>query len=255
MKNDASMKSEDSKEKSMWSIIFKEVAKVVATLIAKEGTKKGLELAPGFFSKVKKWWEGKCIAIIGPTASGKNSFFSRLKNEEIPSEHIQTRSAENVEVFNFKYSLPDKTSIEFKCKNSINIGGEIDERERRWLKACKNADVIFYLIDYEKLSDKIKEKREEAQERIEDDFRWLKKNISEFKAGHGIYILINKVDENPVEKIKPHLENLEISAHEILRDDYKRIDGVYPICMKDEYLFKTYFTEILQKVAQSNALT
>jgi len=64
---------------------------------------------------------------------------------------MQTRGSEQLETFNLIYTLPDGTRLDLKCKNCINTGGEIDERERYWLTACQHADVIFYLVDGEKL--------------------------------------------------------------------------------------------------------
>jgi hypothetical protein len=53
-------------------------------LVSFPGTEKQLvRLVKG----VIDWWSGKKIAVIGPTASGKDSFLARLQNREIPEVH------------------------------------------------------------------------------------------------------------------------------------------------------------------------
>ena len=42
------------------------------------------------------WWSGKKIAVIGPTASGKDSFLARLQNREIPEIHSNSPMGEKI---------------------------------------------------------------------------------------------------------------------------------------------------------------
>ena len=59
------------------------------------GTRKQLgRLAKG----ARDWWSGKKIAVIGPTASGKDSFLARLQNREIPEVHSNTPMGETVTI-------------------------------------------------------------------------------------------------------------------------------------------------------------
>lgn len=240
----------------MWQKLLMQALGALVTTMTKDGIKH----APGWYSKVKDWWDGKCIAIIGPTAAGKNSFFSKLKMENAPVEHIQTRGAEAIATFKFAWPLSDKTEVNFRCKNSINVGGEIDERERYWLQSCSSSDVIFYLVDFDKLS------REpgETKERIRSDLIWIASNISQFKSGSSIHILINKVDvllseckdlsdieENISKGLEPYLKDIESSANKILGVYFDRITGVSPISMNNAYLFSIYFAAVLQAVFKS----
>ena len=66
---------------------------------------KWLMLAPDALKKIVKWWNGKTIAIVGDTASGKNSFYNCLREKEPPSEHIQTRGMEKVDSFIVKRNI------------------------------------------------------------------------------------------------------------------------------------------------------
>lgn len=230
---------------------------VIITTVIREVAK----IAPDIAEKLKNWWNGKCIAVIGPTASGKNSLFNKLKRQDAPLEHIQTRGAEEVGTFDFDWPLPDKSKIEFKCKRSINVGGEIDERERYWLKSCEDADVIFYLVDITKLNDAPIPTRN----RIQSDLKWLAANIPNIKAESCIHILINKVDQlisdcDPADVramiedgVGPHLNELEQISRKILGPNFVRISGISPISMTDGHLFSTYFTSTLQAVFDSRA--
>lgn len=241
----------------MWAKLLGQALSAIVLTAARQLTK----AAPEILSKVKNWWNGKCIAIIGPTASGKNSLFSKLKREEAPTEHIQTRGSEEVGTFNFKWPLPDRTKIDFKCKRSVNVGGEIDERERYWLSSCKDADVIFYLVDITKL----KSHPDATQRRIQSDLKWISANVHNFKAESCIHILINKVDSlisgcDPIDvtdtvesSVGAHLAELERISRKILGPNFSRISGISPISMTDNHLFTTYFTATLQAVFNAKA--
>jgi len=243
----------------MWQQLLRQALGVLVTTITRDVSKS----APEWYSELKSWWTGKCIAIIGPTASGKNSFFNKLKRENAPTEHIQTRGAEEVGTFKFTWPLPDKTEVYFKCKNSINVGGEIDERERYWLQSCSGADVIFYLIDLDRLSNN----PDETKDRIKSDFKWIASNISQFKANSSIHILTSKVDmllngcqdpsgiEEKISKgLECYLEDIEGSAKKILGVYFHKITGISPISMTDSYIFSIYFTAVLRTVFKSKAI-
>lgn len=241
----------------------------LATLgyIFKEGGKwlvdNGPEHAKKFAAYVKSlvaYWKGKSIAIIGPTASGKDHMFSNLRNEDPPNEYNKTRSSESVDTFDIEWPLPDAPDVEFKCRKSMNVGGEIDQRERFWLQACKNADIIFYLVDVENLRDN----KEKTSKRIRNDLKWLGSNMKNFKPSAKIHVLFNKIDtftngtapdeledvikENTLEDI----ETFSASAQKILKDNFGKLSGFTPISMVDEYLFNTYFTIALQQIYVSD---
>ena len=241
----------------MWAkLLGQALSAIVST-----ATRKITEAVPEIYGKLKNWWNGKCIAIIGPTASGKNSLFSKLKREDAPAEHIQTRGSEDVGNFKFKWPLPDRTTIEFKCKRSVNVGGEIDERERYWLNSCKDADVIFYLVDITKL----KSHPDATHRRIQSDLKWISANIHNFKAESCVHILINKVDSlisecDPADVIDTversagvHLAEIERISKKILGPNFSRISGISPISMTDGHLFANYFTATLQAVFNAKA--
>jgi hypothetical protein len=89
----------------------------------------------------KDWWDGKCIAIIGPTASGKNSLFNKLKGSEAPTTHVQTRGTEEIGTFDFHWPLPGKGEVKFTCRRSINEGKPTNAIGTT--ESCSGSDVIF----------------------------------------------------------------------------------------------------------------
>ena len=245
-------KPDNKGENKMWGKIFE---KVITAVVMKSATE-GLKQIVKSYAKVKDWWNGKSIAVIGSTASGKNSFFNKLKLEEIPNQHIQTRGSEKVKTFKFEYGMPDRSKIHFRCTKSFNVGGEIDERERYWLQSCEDADVIFYLIDFGKLMSH----SDDTINRISSDFEWLSTHLPYFKADSYIHVLVNKIDlllgdeksskdkETILADSKPQLEKIEEIAKKIFGSHFGRISGINPISMKDSYLFSQFFTITLESV-------
>lgn len=236
--------------------LFEKIFEKIVTVIAMALTKQAIEKTPGVLRNIAEWWNGKSIAVIGPTASGKNSMFNRLKHQAPPDEHVQTRGAEQVGKFNIKWTLPDSTTFNITCKNSINVGGELDERERYWLQSCNQADVIFYLIDGEKLV----AESEKTLLRIKDDLKWIARQIHSFKPSVAIHLLVNKVDcfvegvpvENSQkvisEKILEEIKIIDDISQKIFGAYFKKITGLGPVSMVDDFLFKAYFTEALQQI-------
>ncbi len=119
----------------------------------------------------REWWSGKKIAVIGPTASGKDSFLARLQNRDIPHVHANSPMGEKVDSFKVKLALSHHQVIDITCKGVINIGGETDYRDAPagWLAVCEDADVIFYVMTIKDLD----EKRFLKGRRIREDLDWL----------------------------------------------------------------------------------
>lgn len=242
-------------KESMWAKIFMNVVTNLVNSLSKDT----LKTIPDAYKRLRSWWNGKCIAVIGPTASGKNSMYSKLKREKAPTEYIQTRGAEEVGTFKFIWPLPDKSTIEFQCKRSINVGGEVDERERYWLQSCTGADVIFYLVDSERLA----ENTGQTLVRIKEDLKWMASNFPNFKSKATVHILLNKVDiftsNIPPERIEEFIKNslsekiekIEDISKKILGEYFERITGVSPISMTDSFLFSKYFTASLKQISKS----
>jgi signal recognition particle receptor subunit beta len=229
----------------------------VMHILAPDAVDSVIKRIPEWIAGIKGWWTGKTIAIIGPTASGKNSMFSRLQHHPIPTEHVQTRGAEKVENFNVKWTLAANESVDFKCKRALNIGGEVDERERFWPQACEEADVIFYLLD----SKKFKEEEKATLQRFREDMRWLKANLRHFKPTVSVHLLLNKIDlsfgpdvyaDVAKDAMKGQVSIVEEIAEETLGDEFKRsrVTGVTPISMADSTLFGIHFSAALSQIAE-----
>lgn len=237
---------------SEWVKLF---FKAVTTVVMNAGPV--IKKIPEWVAGVRDWWTGKTIAIIGPTASGKNSMFSRLQYQPIPAAHVQTRGAEKIGKFKVKWTLADNEYVDFKCKRALNIGGEVDERERFWRQACEEADVVFYLLD----SEKFKKDETATLQRFKEDMRWLKANLRHFKSTVVFHLLLNKIDltfgpdlyaDSSVKSMKGLVSIMEKVAEESLGRGFKRsrVTGVTPISMADSRLFDTYFSEALSQISQ-----
>lgn len=181
--------------------------------------------------------------------------FSRLRKDPIPTEHIQTRGAEKVTDFKVSWPLPQGEHVDFHCKRSINVGGEIDERERYWLQTCEGADVIFYLLDSVKLG----ESHVATIERFRDDMRWLVTNFRHFRPSVTVHLLLNKIDltlgpyphtSSALNSMKDLVDSMEREAKNALEEYFKRVTGVTPISMADEHLFNKYFASTLSAVSE-----
>lgn len=238
----------------MWIKALEKFVSMLVSAVFKEA----LERVPEVWQKAKEWWSGKTIAVIGPTASGKNSMFNRLKKIPPPSEHVQTRGAEQVGKIEIDWTLPDSTKFSMTCKKNINVGGEVDERERYWEQSCTGADVIFYLVDGSKLV----LDQGTTLIRVRDDIKWLAKKIHSFKPGVVIHILINKIDiaitakskdaarEEMISLFAPGIHGLETLLQGVLGKYNKMISGVTPISMLDDYYFRYYFSEALIEIRE-----
>jgi len=86
---------------------------------------------------------GKKIAVIGPTASGKDSFLARLQNQEIPQIHSNSPMGEKIKSFDVKLALSNRKVVDITCKGVINIAARLTIATRhRWLPYV-GRDVVF----------------------------------------------------------------------------------------------------------------
>lgn len=258
-KQDKNSSGKNSKKtgQDMWQKIGSEILKLIIAPVAKDYIKKSPEL----LSSLKKWFYGKNIGILGATASGKNSFFNRLKGKDLDAQYAQTRGTEKVETFEISYRLSENDYIKFKCKNAVNVGGETDEKDRYWSDIAKSADILFYLIDIEK----IEQQNEIYIERLRDDLFWIYSHSSQMKPNSKLYLILNKIDvlvgdyktsedyENHIsESIKNSYQLIKNIVKNIFENtnktDFNFISGIYPISMKDKYLFDKYFFHIISDI-------
>jgi len=190
------------------------------------------------------WWTGKKIAVIGPTASGKDSFLARLQNQEIPRVHSNTTMGETVKAFDVKLALSNRQMIDITCKGVINIGGETDYRDdpSGWLSVCEDADVVFYVMTVDDLS----QKRFLKGRRIRQDLDWLLTAMPHLKQGALIHILINKIDQEIeshtdyqalAEELSRELAALDRTVRSVLHPYERRYTGATLISMKNKQIY------------------
>jgi GTPase SAR1 family protein len=201
------------------------------------------------------WWSGKKIAVIGPTASGKDSFLARLQNREIPRVHSNSPMGERVNSFRVKLALSHRQAINITCKGVINIGGETDYRDAPsgWLSVCRDADVVFYMMTVKDLSKKtfLKSKR------VRSDLDWLLTALPHLKRDALIHILINKVDEEIeshtdypalARELAEELRALDKTVNHVLHPYEARYTGATLISMKNKQIYTLAIHDVLRSV-------
>jgi len=204
---------------------------------------------------VIEWWSGKKIAVIGPTASGKDSFLARLQNQEIPRVHSNSTIGERIKSFDVKLALSNRQVIDITCKGVINIGGETDYRDAPsgWLSVCKDADVVFYVMTVNDLS----KRRFLKGRRIRQDLDWLLTALPHMKRGALVHILINKVDEQIeshtdyralAEELVEELSELDKIVREVLHPYEARYTGATLISMKNKQIYTRAINIVLRAV-------
>jgi hypothetical protein len=201
------------------------------------------------------WWSGKKIAVIGPTASGKDSFLARLQNQEIPQIHSNSPMGEKIKSFDVKLALSNRRVIDITCKGVINIGGETDYRDAPsgWLSVCMDADVIFYVMTVNDLSGK----RFLKGRRIRQDLDWLQSALPHLKQDVLIHILINKIDEQIeshtdyqalAEELAQEIAALDRTVRNVLHPYEARYTGATLISMKDKQIYTRAINIVLRSV-------
>jgi len=205
--------------------------------------------------RVLDWWSGKKIAVIGPTASGKDSFLARFQNREIPKVHSNSQMGEKIKSFRVKLALSRHQAIDITCKGVINIGGETDYRDAPsgWLAVCKDADVIFYMMTIRDLSGS----RYLKGRRIRQDLDWLLTAMPHLKQGVLIHILINKIDEEIeshtdyralAEELAKKLATLDQTVKNVLHPYEAGYTGATLISMKNKQIYTRAINIVLRSV-------
>jgi hypothetical protein len=202
-----------------------------------------------------EWWSGKKIAVIGPTASGKDSFLARLQNQEIPKVHSNSPMGEKVRSFGVKFALSNRQVIDITCKGVINIGGETDYRDAPagWLSVCRDADVVFYVMTIKDLTGK----RFLNNRRIRQDLNWLLTAMPHLKKGALVHILINKIDEEIeshtdyqalAEELAEEMSALDKAVKIVLHPYEARYTGATLISMKNKQIYTRAINDALRAV-------
>ena len=203
----------------------------------------------------RDWWSGKRIAVVGPVASGKDSFLARLQNKEIPEVHASSSMSEKIKSFKVKVALSQRRAIDITCKGVINIGGESAYRDAPagWLSVCRNADVIFYVMTITDLS----EKRFLKGRRIRQDLDWLMAALPHLKRDALIHILINKIDQEIEShtdcralsvELETELRALERTVNKVLHPYEARYSGATLISMRNKQIYTLAMNDALRAV-------
>jgi hypothetical protein len=202
-----------------------------------------------------EWWSGKKIAVIGPTASGKDSFLARLQNREIPPIHTNSPMGETIRSFPVKLALSSRQVIDITCKGVINVGGETDYRDAPsgWLAVCRDADVVFYVMTVDDLA----RKRFLKGRRIRQDLDWLLTAMPHLKPAALIHILINKIDQQIeshtdyqalAEQLAQELRALDRTVRAVLEPYEARYTGTTLISMKNKQIYTRAINIVLRAV-------
>lgn len=219
----------------------------------------GIEVAknyiPQIWEAIQGFWNNKTLAVIGPTACGKDSLIARLKGKPVPDIHINTGMPESVESYKVHYATGDDEVISFKANKTLNVGGEEPDRDEYWGEVCQKADVVFYMLDAQKLA----QSQSQTISRLNNDMRWL---VSEMdgKKFPRLVIVLNKFDllmtdnkhdisECMNEVGLPLLRLVKEAAQKSLGNRRDNIKGVLPLSATDDYLFSQLFPPVLRAAA------
>jgi hypothetical protein len=203
----------------------------------------------------RDWWSGKKIAVVGPTAIGKDSFLARLQNRDIPAVHANSPMGETVRSFSVKLALSHHQVVDITCKGVINIGGETDYRDAPsgWLAACKDADVVFYVMTIKDLT----EGRFLKGRRVRQDLDWLLTAMPHLKGDALVHILINKIDQEIeshtdyaalAAKLGADLRALDRTVRKVLHPYEERYTGATLISMKNKRIYTLAIHDVLRCV-------
>jgi hypothetical protein len=202
-----------------------------------------------------EWWSGKKIAVIGPTASGKDSFLARLQGQEIPRVHSNSAMGERVKSFPVRMVLSNRQMVDITCKGVINIGGETDYRDdpSGWLAVCKDADVVFYMMTVSDLS----AKRFLKGRRIRQDLDWLLTVLPDLKPDALVHILINKIDQEIeshtdyqalADELARELRALDRTVKTVLHPYESKYTGATLISMKNHQIYTRAINTVFRAV-------
>lgn len=228
--------------------IFSTILKALAAIALPVAAEFGMDL----IEKMKLWFSGKTVAVIGGTASGKDSLLARLQGKQIPTMHINTGAPEIVEGFTVSYPIGNE-KVSFAVNKTKNVGGEEPDRDEYWLSVCEKADVIFYLI----AADKWRTNEESAKSRLKNDMRWMAGELVT-KPKQKVILIVNKFDvllenSSPDEfgsvlaKEWPLLKSaVEQAAQVGLGTQAGKLTAVVPLSMSDNYLFSQMFPNVLR---------
>jgi len=209
----------------------------------------------GLVKGARRWWSGKKIAVIGPTASGKDSFLARLQGKPVPMVHANSSMGEAIRAFRVKLTLSSHQAIDIRCRGVINIGGETDYRDAPdgWLAVCRDADVVFYLMTITDLVERAFRKGG----RIRGDLNWLLTALPHLKKGALVHVLINKVDERInnhtdypalTRELRRDLRALHRTVRKTLHPYETKYTGATLISMKSTQIYTVAMNEVLLSV-------
>ena len=189
------------------------------------------------------WWSGKKIAVIGPTAAGKDSFIARLQQREIPRRHTGSPLREKVRSFDVKLALTRTHTVDITCKGVVNVGGEAEFRDspRGWRSVCEGADVIFYVMTVQDLL-----KKRFVRGRVRQDLDWLQTVLPHLGDRVLVHVLVNKIDLEIAshthygalaKELAADLRALDAAVKRVLEPYEHRYTGATLISMKNKSIF------------------
>lgn len=138
---------------------------------------------------------GKTIAILGARASGKSRFFEYIATQKLSnsSHYSQTKYKQTVaSKHNVEKAVFDKggKNIEFDLVKSIDVaGGSVAYQD--WKEVAKNADILLYLINAEKL---LSINNSDYKETIKKDISEIEKTVRE-KTYDKVVIVVTHCDK------------------------------------------------------------
>lgn len=200
----------------------------------------------------------------------------RLQGREIPIVHVNTNDFESVPSYQIDYPDGEGGTICFNVKEGTNVGGEDDDKEDYWGELCQKSDLIFYLLDIDRLSNELKgvnvssederslRRRSSSLKRLSSDMRFISGTAFNTQKNSNLVIVLNKIDvpletssgDTLEEKLQNYGEDIQAIkgiVEQIARDRLgvhkNNLKGVLPLSCKDDEMFAQFFPVILKKLA------
>ncbi|MFC0821054.1 GTPase domain-containing protein [Moraxella marmotae] len=137
---------------------------------------------------VASQWSGKHIAVLGGRGVGKTTFIEYLKTGNVPKvKPDQTGTVDKYEAMKVEIE-----GITLYISSGYDVSG-VKENHEEWRKQIEKADIVFYLLDI----NKVLRKDERYIKNTEQDLDGIEESIARRQEKMTVFLIANHADEQP----------------------------------------------------------